>query len=110
MELVEVVHRNPLLYIRKLTSLIFMRCLLLEAWLSLADPKSENSHNSYRARFGENSNVDVDNDDDDDYHDYDDDDDDESDNDNKSWVTTNTFIQTDEGLAKPMLELKRRPI
>ena len=101
MELVEVVHRNPLLYIRKLTSLIFMRCLLLEAWLSLADPKSENSHNSYRARFGENSNVDVDNDDDDD---------DDSDNDNKSWVTTNTFIQTDEGLAKPMLELKRRPI
>ena len=77
-----------------------MRCLLLEAWLSLADPKSENSHNSYRARFGENSNVDVDNDDDD-YYDYDDDDDDDSDNDNKSWVTTNTFIQTDEGLAKP---------
>ena len=60
--------------------------------------------------FGENSNVDVDNDNDDDYHDYDDDDDDESDNDNKSWVTTNTFIQTDEGLAKPMLELKGRPI
>ena len=84
-----------------------MRCLLLEASLSLADPKSKNSHNSYRARFGENSNVDVDNDDDD-YYDYDDDDDDDSDNDNKSWVTTNTFIQTDEGLAKPMLELKRR--
>ena len=61
-------------------------------------------------------NVDVDNDDDD-YYDYDDDDeddhdddDDDSDNDNKSWVTTNTFIQTDEGLAKPKLEPKRRPI
>ena len=94
-----------------------MRCFLLEAWLSLADPKSENSHNSYRARFGENSNVDVDNDDDD-YYDYDDDDDDDhdddddddGDNDNKSWVTTNTFTQTDEGLAKPELEPKRRPI
>ena len=72
-----------------------MRCLHLEAWLSLADPKSENSHNTYRERFGENSNDD------------DDDDDDDGDNDNKSWVTTDTFIQ---GLAKPELERKHGPI
>ena len=47
--------------------------------------RSENYHNSYRKRFGQNSN-----DDNDDYDDID----------NKSWVTTNSFIQTAEGLAK----------
>ena len=73
-----------ILKLSKLTSLIFSSAFLGDC--------SENNHNSYRKRFGQNSNDDND--------DYYDDNDDDDDIDNKSWVTTYTFIQTAEGLAK----------